>query len=124
MKANSHLQTTIGRVLFALPFGIIGINHFLVIDFFKGMLTSFIPGGGFTIVLTGILLLAASISILLKKYIVISCWLLAALLGIFVITIHIPNLFEPENAQFAFMQLLKDTSLMGGALLIAGIYKE
>lgn len=118
------MQTTIGRVLFALPFGIIGINHFLVIDFFKGMLTSFIPGGGFTIVLTGILLLAASISIILKKYIVISCWLLAGLLGIFIITIHIPNLFVPADAQIAFMQLLKDTALMGGALLIAGIYKE
>lgn len=124
MKENSQLQTKIGRVLFALPFGIIGINHFLVIDFFKGMLTSFIPGGGFTIVLTGILLLAASISIILKKYIVISCWLLAGLLGIFILTIHIPNLFVPADAQIAFMQLLKDTALMGGALMIAGIYKE
>lgn len=125
MKTNS-LQTTAARILFALPFGVIGINHFFVIDFFKGMLTSFIPGGGFTIVFTGVLLVAASISIIIKKYVAISCWLLAILLGLFIVTIHIPNIiaFEGNDMQFAIMQLIKDTSLMGGALMIAGIYKE
>jgi putative oxidoreductase len=120
---NSYITTT-GRVLFALPFGIIGINHFIVSDFFNGMLTSFIPGGGFMILFTGACLIAASISIILKKYIKLSCLLLALLLLIFILTIHIPQLFEPNNAQVAFMHLLKDTALMGGALIIAGIYKE
>lgn len=126
MKSNNSLQTSIARILFAIPFGIIGINHFLVVDFFKGMLTSFIPGGGFTVVFTGVLLVAASISIILKKYIVISCWLLAILLGLFIITIHIPNLFvyQGDEMQFVIMQLIKDTALMGGALMIASIYKE
>lgn len=125
MKTSS-LQTTIARILFAVPFGIIGINHFFVIDFFKGMLTSFIPGGGFTIVFTGVLLVAASISIILKKYVAIACWLLAILLGLFILTIHIPNIIQlgGDEMQFAIMQLIKDTSLMGGALMIAGIYKE
>jgi uncharacterized membrane protein len=123
MLSNQSYLTTAGRILFALPFGIIGINHFLVVEFFSGMLTSFIPGGGYTILLTGALLIAASISIMVKKFINLSCLLLAALLLIFILTIHIPQLFEPESAQIAFMQLLKDTALMGGALLIAAIYK-
>ncbi|PKP39083.1 MAG: DoxX family protein [Bacteroidetes bacterium HGW-Bacteroidetes-15] len=126
MKTSNSLQSTIARILFAIPFGVIGINHFFVIDFFKGMLTSFIPGGGFTVVFTGALLVAASISIILKKYIVISCWLLTILLGLFILTIHIPNLFtyQGDEMQFVIMQLIKDTSLMGGALLIASIYKD
>lgn len=126
MNPTNSLQTTIARILFAVPFGVIGINHFFVVDFFEGMLTSFIPGGGFTVVFTGIILLAASISIILKKYIVISCWLLAILLGLFILTIHIPNLFiyEGDKMQLAIMQLIKDTALMGGALMIAGIYKD
>jgi uncharacterized membrane protein len=126
MNPTNSLQTTIARILFAIPFGVIGINHFFVVDFFEGMLTSFIPGGGFTVVFTGIILLAASISIILKKYIVISCWLLAILLGLFILTIHIPNLFiyEGDKMQLAIMQLIKDTALMGGALMIAGIYKD
>lgn len=121
---NTTLLSTIGRILFALPFGIIGINHFIVSDFFNGMLTTFIPGGGFMILFTGACLIAASISIILKKYIKLSCLLLALLLLIFILTIHIPQLFEPDKAQFAFMELLKDSSLMGGALIIAGLYKE
>jgi uncharacterized membrane protein YkgB len=76
------------------------------------------------ILFTGACLIAASISIILKKYIKLSCLLLALLLLIFILTIHIPQLFEPDKAQFAFMELLKDTGLMGGALIIAGIYKD
>jgi len=124
MQSNNHLLSTSGRILFALPFGVIGINHFIVSDFFNGMLTTFIPGGGFMILFTGACLIAASISIILKKYIKLSCLLLALLLLIFILTIHIPQLFEPSKAQIAFMELLKDTALMGGALLIASIYKE
>lgn len=125
MKSITSLST-IGRILFALPFGIIGLNHFLIKDFFNGMLISFIPGGGFTILFTGACLIAASISIILKKYIRLSCLLLAALLLIFILSIHIPQLFDADKAisQFAFMQLLKDTALMGGALIIAGLYKD
>lgn len=126
MKTSNSLQSTIARILFAIPFGVIGINHFFVVDFFEGMLTSFIPGGGFTVVFTGALLVAASISIILKKYIVISCWLLTILLGLFILTIHIPNLFnyQGDAMQFVIMQLIKDTALMGGALMIASIYKD
>jgi len=124
MQSNNNLLSTSGRILFALPFGVIGINHFIVRDFFNGMLTTFIPGGGFMILFTGACLIAASISIILKKYIKLSCLLLALLLLIFILTIHIPQLFEPSKAQIAFMELLKDTALMGGALLIASIYKE
>ncbi len=36
-----------------------GLNHFIMVDFFTGMLTSFIPGTSFTIILTGIALIAA-----------------------------------------------------------------
>ena len=43
----------IGRILFALPFAIMGLNHFLMTDMFLGQLTSFTPGGGFTILLIG-----------------------------------------------------------------------
>ncbi len=35
--------TTIGRILFAVPFALFGINHFLMLDYYLGMLTSFIP---------------------------------------------------------------------------------
>ena len=118
-----HLSM-IGRILFALPFGIFGLNHFLMVDFFTGMLTSFIPGTGFTVLLTGILLLAVSLSILFKKFVRTACLLLAFLLLTFILTIHVPGLFEEgETAKMSMMQLLKDTALLGGALIIATLFE-
>lgn len=123
MKSSKPNLGTLGRILFAIPFGIIGLNHFFMVDFFSGMLTSFIPGGGFTILFTGFLLIAASVSIMFKRYVTLSCLMLSIMLLIFILTIHIPQLFDPLKAQIAFMQLLKDTALMGGAIMIAHIYK-
>ncbi len=116
--------TIAGRILFALPFAVFGINHFIMMDYFMGMLTSFIPKTAFVMILTGILLIVASISIITKMYVQVSTLLLAALLFVFIVTIHIPHLingFEPTATMIA---MLKDISLMGGSLLIAGISSE
>lgn len=117
-------MTTIGRILFAIPFAVFGINHFLMTDYYVGMLTSFIPLGAYTIILTGIMLIAASISIILKKFVKISTILLAFLLFIFILTIHIPHLLTETDKTVTLIALLKDISLMGGSLMIAGIYSE
>jgi putative oxidoreductase len=116
--------TTIGRILFAIPFAIFGINHFLMTDYYVGMLTSFIPLGAYTIILTGIMLIATSISILTKKFVKVSTIILALLLFIFIITIHIPHLLNGGEQTATLIALLKDISLMGGSLMIAGIYSE
>lgn len=116
--------TTIGRILFALPFAIFGLNHFLFIDFYIGNYSSFIPLGPYTIMLTGVFMILASVSIIFNKYIELSTILLAILLFIFIITIHIPGLFHVEKFKIAFIELLKDTSLMGGSLLIAGMVRN
>ncbi|HJV78762.1 MAG TPA: hypothetical protein VJ602_10310 [Paludibacter sp.] len=108
----------LGRILFALPFGIMGLNHFLMTNVFIGMMSSFIPGGAFTVLLTGALLIAGCISIVLNKNLKIACFGLAGLLFIFIATIHIPGLFT-ANWQIALVELLKDTGLMGGAIMIA-----
>src|SRR5665647_867094 len=89
--------TTIGRILFAIPFAIFGINHFFMTDYYLGMLTSFIPLGAYTIILTGIMLIVASISIISKKFVKFSTIMLAILLFIFIITIHIPHLFHDTD---------------------------
>jgi len=116
--------TTIGRVLFAIPFGIFGINHFLMTDYYVGLLTSFIPLGAYTIILTGIMLIATSISILTKKFVKVSTIILAILLFVFIVTIHIPHLLDGGEKTITLIALLKDISLLGGSLMIAGIYSE
>ena len=116
--------TTIGRILFALPFAIFGINHFIMKDYYLGIITSFIPLGAYTILLTGIMLIAVSISIIIKKYIKFSTIILAILLFLFIATIHIPHLISGNDQTITLIALLKDISLMGGSLMISGIYSE
>lgn len=116
--------TTAGRILFAFPFAVFGINHFVMMDYYMGTLTSFIPKTGFIMILTGILLIAASVSIITKKLVKLSTILLAILLFIFIITIHIPHLINGFDTTSTLIALLKDISLMGGSLMIAGIYSE
>lgn len=119
--------STIGRILYALPFIFFGVTHFVKVDWFDSTFTSFIPLGPFTIMLTGVLLMAAGISIITKKYIQLSTSLLAVLLLIFIATIHIPHLInEVDDTHFMFslMLMVKDISLMGGSLMIAGMYSE
>jgi uncharacterized membrane protein YphA (DoxX/SURF4 family) len=112
----------IGRILFALPFGVMGLNHFLMQDYFLGMMTSFIPGGAYTILLTGALLILACILIIMNKFLKTVCYSLAGIMLIFILTIHIPGL-STSNWQIALIELLKDTALMGGAIMIA-LYSE
>lgn len=116
--------TSVGRILFALPFAIFGINHFLMMDYYVGMLTSFIPLGGYTIILTGLILIAVSISIITKKFVRLSTLILAGLLLLFILTIHIPHLIEGTDRHLVLIALLKDISLMGGSLMIAGMYSD
>jgi len=95
-----------------------------MLDYYLGMLTSFIPLGAYTIILTGIMLIAASISIVTKILVKFSTLMLAFLLFLFIITIHIPHLFADADKTTTIIALLKDISLMGASLMISGIHSE
>lgn len=92
-----------------------------MVDYYVGMLTSFIPLGAYTIIITGILMIAAGISIITKKFVRQSTIMLAGLLFIFIVTIHIPHLLHGNDRTATLIAFLKDISLMGGSIMIAGM---
>ena len=114
------LTTTIARVLFGLPFAIFGIMHLFNADKMTAYVP--IPGGAFWIYVTGAALLAAGISVISGKLVIAACYGLALLMFVFIVTEHIPGLMDPARMQMAMGGLLKDMSLMGASLLLAGIY--
>lgn len=118
--------TFLGRLLFGIPFIFLGLGHFIELNIFTAEFTSFIAIGPYTIILTGILLIVAGISIIANKFIQVSTISLAILIFIFILSIHIPNYFKGDDAAkaFAMMAILKDISLMGGSLVIGGICRE
>lgn len=113
--------TTLGRILFAIPFGLFGINHLLLYNWYVGNFTSFLPIGPFSVITTGIIMILVSISILTKKYITLSTQVLAVMLLIFIGAIHIPHLINGEDTTMVTITLLKDISLIGGSLMISGM---
>lgn len=114
--------STTGRIIFAVPFAVFGLMHFMMGNAMAGMVPSFFPGGVFWVYLTGLALIAATISLITQKQIVLAATLLGVLMFIFVLTIHLPALIGGD--QMAMTSVMKDVSLGGAALMIAGQFKD
>ena len=118
-RALDVATSKVARVLFAAPFAIFGLFHFLNGSAMAGMVP--IPGGVFWIYFTGAALIAGSIGIITGILGRLAALGLSALLVTFILGIHVPGLTNPEMQQMAMMGLLKDVSLLGGALTWAGL---
>ena len=110
------LTNLVARILYGAPFAVFGFFHLTNGKAMAGMVP--VPGGIFWIYFTGFAMIAAALAIITTKFAKLASLLLALLLLIYIVFIHIPHL--PD--QMAMMGLLKDASLMGGALAFAGIF--
>ena len=109
------------RFIYAILFAIFGINQIINATDYQRYLPSFLPIGNIWIYLIGAFMIAASASIILKKYTKTTCLILSLVLLLVVFTIHIPGLFNPDFMQISMINVLKDTGLAGGGLAIAGV---
>lgn len=116
------LTTNIAKILFAGPFIVFGILHFMNGSAMAGMVPSFIPGGVFWVYVTGLALIAAPVAIFTGKQAKTACLLLALMLCLFVLTIHLPGVISGNMSSMP--NLLKDLALAGGALTYAGIFER
>ena len=114
----------IARVVFAMPFGAFGMSHLFHARNMAGMLPAWLPGGELWIYLTGICLILACVAFVTKIQGEKAAFCLVALLLVFVFTLHIPAVRRGTNPQMARMNLLKDVSLIGGALTYAAIFSS
>lgn len=119
---SSFLTYRIGRLLFAMPFGIFGIIHFLTGSDTAGMIPDFIPGDVVWVYLTGVALIGACVCIVAQIRVRLVSLLLALMLLIFALTVHLPETLA--GTQNGLPNLLKDLSLAGGALFLAALYEN
>ena len=106
----------LGRYLFAIPFVVFGIFHFMNANEMAGMA----PGGAVMVYITGACLLLAGISLLIGKYDKLAAVLLALLMLLFMIP-HIQNMSNDPNEMG---NILKNIGLAGGALMAASMAKD
>jgi putative oxidoreductase len=98
-----------------------GIYHFLHPKNLMVYVPSYIPGGLVWVYIVGIAFILAAIAFIINRQARLAGYLLAALLFIFVLTIHLPNYMnagDAEMRQLALVSLLKDTALAAFALHI------
>jgi putative oxidoreductase len=120
---NNSTISRIGTILYALVIGFFGVNHFLQGTGVQKQMPRFIPYSIFWVYLTGVLLIAAAIAFLIGKYVKIAGLLLAFFLILIVLTVHVPalsNVTGDEHVSIIVTNLVKDTGLAAGALIIAG----
>ena len=113
----------IGTILYALVIGFFGANHFMNAGMMTGAVPAYLPGGIVWVYITGGALVLAALAILVNYQSRLAAYLLALLLFIFIGTIHIPGYMHAPDAasKVPFMiNILKDTGLAAGALMIAG----
>jgi len=114
----------VGRILYAVPFVMFGLNHLMSADQMAGMVPSFIPGGVIWVYVTGAAMLLAAVAIITGIQARLACFGLVLMLFIFILTVHLPGLQNPATKMMSMISLFKDTGLMGGALIIASISKK
>lgn len=103
----------LGKFLYAIPFAVFGIFHFMGAKNMAGMAF----GSEILVYLTGAALIAASVSMLIGKLDKLAAVLLALMLILFVFLVHLNGAIAGNQAAMA--GLLKDTMLAGAALMYA-----
>jgi putative oxidoreductase len=116
-----HTISRIAIYILALVMLAFGIYHFLHPKNLMVYVPAYIPGGLFWVYIVGIAFILAAIAFIINRQARLAGYLLAALLFVFVLTIHLPNYMnagDAEMRQMALVSLLKDTALAAFALHI------
>lgn len=110
----------IARAIFALPFVVFGIVHLVSVQQMAPMVP--MPNGAFWVGFTGVCMIAAGVSLIIDRAVWLSMPLLALLLCVYIVFLHIPELFEPQTQAMGMAAILKNLGLAGGALAFAVLY--
>jgi putative oxidoreductase len=114
------LTLGVARVLFALPFGIFGVLHFTSVPRFAKLVP--LPAPEFWVYIAGVALIAGCLGMLFNIQGKWAAYGLAGLMLLFIVFVHGRLALDPAQVTVQFPQVLKDVSLMAGALTWAGLF--
>jgi uncharacterized membrane protein len=124
LARGSDKLISMGRVFFALPMAVFGTEHFTAAKFVVQLVPKYMPWPWFWTFFVGAALIAASVSISLKREVWLSAPLLALMLFLFVTMISVPNILADPRNRVMWSTGLRDLSFSGGALALAGMQTE
>ena len=119
---NQHIISRIAIWILAIVMILFGIQHFRHPDIFANFVPVYLPAGDMWVYLVGAAFILAALAFITNRLVALAGYLLAAMLLIFIITIHWPNFSEAssvENSQETLSNMLKDLAIAAFALYIA-----
>lgn len=112
---------SLARLFYAMPLAVFGAQHFMQAKVIEQLVPSWMPGRLFWTYFVGAALLAASLSIAVKRYGRLSGTLLGLMFFLFVVLMHIPAVVETPRDRIPWAIAMRDLSFSGGALAFAGM---
>lgn len=112
------------RIIYSVPLLVTGIIYLVRPQEAVESLTSFIPGGLSLIYLAGALWLIFGSMIALNLKAKWGAWGVIGALLAYQVMVHIPAVYTGEYLAVVWFELLRDLSLMGGALFLLGFLHQ
>jgi len=109
----------LGCVFFAAPLAVFGAEHLVDARGIMQVVPTWMPLRLFWTYLVGVALIAAALSLALRRCLRLSSTLLAIMFFLFVLLIHIPNVATQLHDRFVWAVALRDLSFAAGALALS-----
>lgn len=119
---KEQVISRIAVIILALVMGTFGFYHFYHAREMIVFVPEFLPGGIIWVYVVGVAFIGVAIALIAHKGVKIAGYVLAALLFLFVLTIHLPNWMnagDPEMRQLSLTNLLKDSAIAAFAMYVA-----
>lgn len=108
------------RFLFALPWFIFGLQHFIYAGFVANIVPAYMPLRSFWVYFTGTAMFAAAISLIVNKKSALASFLLGVMVTGFVLMIHTVIIAGNSNIARNWTRMWQDLSIAAAAFILAG----
>jgi uncharacterized membrane protein YphA (DoxX/SURF4 family) len=116
---SGNLCIAIGLLLFAITWIGTGTQHIMYADFVATLVPQFMPVKIFWVWLTGVGMLLAGVSFLIRYKVTVAALMLSVMLGFFIVLIHLLRLSSTTTNWMYWFRFIQDVAIMGACLLLA-----
>ncbi|MEO8681790.1 MAG: hypothetical protein ABI665_22280 [Vicinamibacterales bacterium] len=109
----------VGRVLFGITAVVFGVDHFLALDLIASLVPAWMPGHLLLASFTGAAMIAAGLSILMKRLDGIAAFGLGTVFLLIVLTLHLPRVLAAPQSPDEWSSALIALGMCGASWICA-----